>query len=170
MDIVKKFDLFANGAHAAVTTFADTASLVIKFSDHKNNDDFQVALDNLPIINSYPKTDIGIALNVALNEMFQEDNGMRPNSPKVSVLITDGISSRTDYAGFRNKFRQAQIKLVVVGIGQVNENDLLELVERENLHLVTDFAALDVTDFVSNTTFCEPDPCTCKYNLKYGAM
>ena len=167
MDLVRTFDLFSNGAHAAVTTFDNKASLGIKFQDHTTNDDFESALDTLLFTGG--NTEIGIALDVALNEMFQEVNGMRLDSPKVAVLITDGDSnSAVDYAGFRNLFRGAHIKLLVVGIGNVNENALLELVETpEDLLLVTDFAALDVTDFVEHTTFCEPDACACKYNLKY---
>jgi len=166
MDLVRRFDLFPNGAHAAVTTFDDTASLGIKFSDHTTTDDFEVALESLPFTGGY--TEIGVALDVALNEMFQKVNGMRLDSPKVAVLITDGKSnSEVDYAGFQNLFRGAHIKLLVVGIGNVNENGLLELVETpEDLLLVTDFAALDVTDFVEHTTFCEPDACACEAPLR----
>ena len=170
MDLVRTFDIFPNGAHAAVTTFSTTASLVINFQDHTTTDDFEAALEALPPPGGYTK--IGIALEVALNKMFQEANGMRLDSPKAAVLITDGVShSAVDYAGFRNLFRGAHIKLLVVGIGNVNENDLLELVETpDDLLLVTDFAALDVTHFVEHTTFCKPKPdaCACKYNLKYG--
>ena len=167
MDLVRTFDLFSNGAHAAVTTFDDKASLGIKFQDHTTNDDFESALDALLFSGGY--TEIGIALDVALNEMFQQVNGMRLDSPKVAVLITDGDSnSEVDYPRFRKLFRGAHIKLLVVGIGNVNKNGLLELVETpDDLLLVTDFAALDVTDFVEHTTFCKPDACACKYNLKY---
>ena len=166
MDLVRTFDLFSNGAHAAVTTFDNKASLGIKFQDHTTNDDFEAALDNLP--SPVGGTAIGIALDVALKVMFQEVNGMRLDSPKVAVLITDGKSSGVDYAGFRNLFREAHIKLLVVGIGNVNENDLLKLVETpDDLIVVTDFAALNVNDFVEHTKFCEPDACACKYNLKY---
>ena len=167
MDLVRKFDLFFNGAHAAVTTFSSTATLVTNFQEHTTNDDFESALEALPSPSG--GTEIGIALDVALNEMFQEANGMRLDSPQAAVLITDGVSySPVDYAGFRNLFRGAHIKLLVVGIGNVNENDLLELVETpDDLLLVTDFAALDVTHFVEHTTFCEPDASACKYKLKY---
>ena len=68
MDLVRKFDLFPNGAHAAVTTFSSTASLVIKFQDNTTNDDFESALENLLFTGGY--TEIGIALDVALNKMF----------------------------------------------------------------------------------------------------
>ena len=167
MDLVRKIDLFPNGAHAAVTTFSTTASLVINFQDHTTTDDFEAALETLPSPGGY--TEIGIALDVALNKMFQEANGMRLDSPKVAVLMTDGIAtSAVDYAGFRNLFRGAHIKLLVVGIGNVNKNDLLKLVETpDDLLLVTDFAALDVTNFVEHTTFCEPDASACKYKLEY---
>merc|ERR1719361_2343390 len=82
--------------------------------------------------------------------------------------MTDGIATTAvDYAEFQNLFRGAHIKLLVVGIGKVNENALLELVETpEDLLLVTDFAALDVTDFVEHTTFCEPDACACEAPLR----
>ena len=94
---------------------------------------------------------------------------MRLDSPKVAVLITDGESnSEVDYAGFQNLFRGAHIKLLVVGIGNKLDNDLLKLVEKpEDLVLVKDFDTLDVNDFVEHTKFCEPDACACKYNLKY---
>ena len=170
MDLVRKLDLFPNGAHAAVTTFSSTASLVTNFQDHTTNDDFESALESLPSPSG--GTEIGIALDVALNEMFQEVNGMRLDSPKAAVLITDGVSRSTvDYAGFRNLFRGAHIKLLVVGIGDSLDDDLVELVETpDDLLLVTDFAALDVTHFVEHTTFCKPKPdaCACKYNFKYG--
>ena len=167
MDLVRTFDLFSNGAHAAVTTFDDKASLGIKFQDHTTNDDFESALDTLLFTGG--NTEIGIALDVALNEMFQEANGMRLDSPKVAVLMTDGDSnSEVDYPRFRKLFRGAHIKLLVVGIGNVNKNGLLELVETpDDLLLVTDFAALDVTNFVEHTTFCEPDASACKYKLEY---
>ena len=167
MDLVRTFDLFSNGAHAAVTTFDNKASLGIKFQDHTTNDDFESALDTLLFTGG--NTEIGIALDVALNEMFQEANGMRLDSPKVAVLMTDGIAtSAVDYAGFRNLFRGAHIKLLVVGIGNVNKKDLLKLVETpDDLLLAKNFTALNVTDFVEHTKFCEPDACACKYNLKY---
>ena len=168
MDLVRTFDLFFNGAHAAVTTFDHTASLGIKFQEHTTTKDFEVALESLQFTGG--NTEIGKALDVALKEMFQVVNGMRLDSPKVAVLITDGDSnSEVDYPRFRKLFRGAHIKLLVVGIGNVNKNGLLELVETpDDLLLVTDFAALDVTDFVEHTTFCKPDACACKYNLKYG--
>ena len=167
MDLVRKFDLSPNGAHAAVTTFSSTASLAIKFSAHTTTHDFEVALGNLPSPSG--GTEIGKALDVALNEMLQEVNGMRLDSPKVVVLITDGNSgSEVDYAGYRNSFQGAHIKFLVVGVGSVNKNDLLELVETpEDLVMVNDFAALDATNFVEHTTFCEPDTCACKYNLNH---
>ena len=157
MDIVREFGIFPNGAHAAVTTFDSQASLEIRFSDHTTNADFEAALDEL--VHRSGGTQIGIALETALNEMFQGVNGMRLGSPQIAVLITDGDSNDpVDYADFKRKFRAAHIKLVVVGIGNVNENDLLQLVETpDDLYLVTDFLALDLNDFIKGTTFCEPN-------------
>ena len=156
MNLVKEFDLYPNGGHAAVTIFDHQASLEIKFSDNDTTEEFEAALDSLPFTRGW--TEIGIALDTALNEMFQEANGMRSDSPQVAVLITDGKSnSAVDYAGFKDRFKAAHIKLLVVGVGRVSENDLLQLVETSNdLFMVTDFLTLEVNEFVEKTTFCEP--------------
>ena len=165
MDLVKQFDLYPNGAHAAVTIFDHQASLEIKFSDNNTTDEFEAALDSLPFTRGW--TEIGIALETALNEMFQEANGMRSDSPQVAVLITDGKSnSAVDYAGFKDRFKAAHIKLLVVGVGDVSENDLLQLVETsDDLLMVTDFLTLDVNEFVEQTTFCEPSIETTCHNV-----
>ena len=156
MDLVNQFDLYPNGAHAAVTIFDHQASLEIKFSDNNTTDEFEAALDSLPFTRGW--TEIGVALETALNEMFQEANGMRSDSPQVAVLITDGKSnSAVDYAGFKKRFKAAHIKLLVVGVGNVNKDDLEQLVQTsDDLLLVKDFLKLNVTEFVEKTTFCEP--------------
>ena len=154
MNLVNEFDLYPNGGHAAVTIFDHQASLEIKFSDNNTTEEFEAALDSLPFTRGW--TEIGIALETALNEMFQEANGMRSDSPQVAVLITDGKSnSAVDYAGFKKRFKAAHIKLLVVGVGNVNKDDLEQLVRtRVDLLLVTEFLTLNVNDFFHQTTFC----------------
>ena len=45
----------------------------------------------------------------------------------------------------------------VLYVGDVSEDDLLQLVETsDDLLMVTDFLTLEVNEFVEKTTFCEP--------------
>lgn len=78
-----------NGTRMAVVVFSGTAKLEIKFSDHKSYESFESAV--LAIENPSNFTNTLKGFDVALNEMFNESTGMRPNPiPKTltgSILI-----------------------------------------------------------------------------------
>ena len=120
------------GGHAAVTIFSSKnnvhpdAELMIKFSDHTALNSFDDAVDALP--NWGGGTRINKGLDVARDEMFRESNGMRPTAPKTLVLITDGQQSNVNYAAYATFFHDKKIRVIVVGVGNVRQDDLLKLV------------------------------------------
>ena len=77
------------GAQVAVTTFANRAKLMIKFSDHATYPSFEAAVDALPYWGTTTKINLG--LKVAIEQMFQESNGMRSGALRTLFLITDGL-------------------------------------------------------------------------------
>ena len=120
------------GGRASVITFNSDALLKIRFNSHLNYNSFASAVDRLH--QRRGGTNIIGALNKGLAEMFQTRNGMREKSDKVAVLITDGVDHH-DYSSYRQvaeRYRQRKIKLLVVGVGQVNRNKLKELVQDKN--------------------------------------
>ena len=155
-NVTRKFDILPNGARVSIITFDDEAKLEIKFSDYKTNGEFETELNRIPHMNGY--TNIALALETALNKMFLAQNGMRPASPRLAILITDGKNNRGgNFAHFRNNFQFRRIKILVVGVGDVEEGELRRLVESQDddYFYVTDFSKLDVNDFIKNTTFCK---------------
>ena len=155
--LTREFKILPLGAHASVITFDDAANLDIKFSDYETNGDFESALHN--ISQGEGMTNIELALKVSLDQMFQEQHGMRPASPHVAVLITDGKANEGNlkFSTLRGKFEARSIKILVVGVGDVKIEELHLLVEspQNDFLYIKDFSNLDINDFINNTTFCK---------------
>ena len=87
-----------------------------------------------------------LALNTrGLDEMFQTRNGMRENSEKIAVLITDGKdkNSISRYRQVAKTYRQRKIKLLIVGVGPVDRSKLKELVQDQgDFFVATNFNEL----------------------------
>ena len=128
--IAKMANIKPDGGRASVITFAGNAHLDIKFKAYQNYNSFARAVDNLR--QSRGGTNIIRALNKGLSDMFQVRNGMRPESEKIAVLITDGQDSNgiKMYTQVAQKYRQRNIKLIVVGVGSVDRTKLKKLVQR----------------------------------------
>ena len=144
--LVKQLNMSPSGGHAAVVLFAVNAKLHIKFSDHTDFDSFKEAVDKLP--HTYGGTRMDIGLEVALSQMFNEANGMRPSASKSVLLMTDGTNSdgpNWDKTSLKNKFRARNIKLIVVGAGAVNKAELEKLVDDpKDLHIASSMQDLEM--------------------------
>ena len=152
-EFVKRLDrslrISPTGSHAAVVLFADEAKLAIKFNDYPTVHSFEVALDRITRMGGGTRIDKGLSL--AFDEMFQESNGMRPNSIKTLVLLTDGENA-PDYPlmadEFKNLAKARNIRLLVIATGSANIGNLIELVDREeDLIRITDVSELQESAF-----------------------
>ena len=138
----------SNEGRAAVTIFERYAKVMIKFSEHKSFHQFEGAVDKLQ--QTKGSTNIGNALEVALGKMFQTSNGMRKDSTKVVVLITEGRSTvdKYNYRSLAKKFRKANVKMIVIGVGKVNKKKLGKLVtDEKDLYFTRDFEGLKMDSF-----------------------
>ena len=152
-EFVKKLDrslrISPTGSHAAVVLFADEAKLAIKFNDYPTVHSFESAIDRITRLDGGTRIDKG--LSVAFDEMFQESNGMRPNSIKTLVLLTDGENT-PDSPLMADKFKTLakarNIRLLVIAAGSANIDNLIKLVERkEDLKHINDVSELQGSAF-----------------------
>ena len=142
-EIAKEVEVGDKAGRASVITFNSNSLLRIKFKDHLNYNSFASAVDRLN--QRRGGTNIITALNKGLNDMFQARNGMRPESEKIAVLITDGRDSNSisRYQQVAEQYRQRKIKLLVVGVGSVDRNKLKELVQdQKDFFVATNFNEL----------------------------
>lgn len=161
-EIAKTAKIHANGGRTSVVTFEHDALLQIKFNTHTNYDSFASAVDRLN--QRRGGTNIIGALNMGLDSMFQTYNGMRQGSEKIAILITDGqdypiTNSINSYRVVAEKHRQRKIKLLVVGVGFVDNNKLKELVDDpKDFFVANDFDELLKT-FVKGVAESVQKPC-----------
>ena len=158
--LAKEIFISPAGGHAAVTIFSSKnnyhpdAQLMIKFSDHTTLKGFEDAVDALPYWSG--GTRINKGLEEARDEMFRESNGMRPTAHTTLVLITDGNQAGVDHKDMAKFFHDENIRVIVIGVGNVNTADLLDLVKVErDFHLAENFEALLRDPFIRNITICE---------------
>ena len=145
-------DISESGDRVSLLTFDSRACLNIKFSDHTNHDEFAAAVDTLN--HTQLGTNITRALRKVLEDMFQPKNGMRPNSRKTMILITDGDSHDSQFTNLGAEFQRNNITLLVVGVGNVKSLSLIKLViNHKDLFIAENFDDLNemLTRDVANT-------------------
>ena len=159
--IAQTINLSLDHGHGAVTVFSNDATLNIKFSDYYTYSDpspavdsFEEAVDTLSFLAGGTRIDRG--LEVAYEQMFNETNGMRADATKYLILITDGQQAGLDYADWGNRFSNANIRVIVIGVGLVNQDDLLNLVAVDSdLRLADNFDELLNDTFIGNVELCD---------------
>ena len=88
--------------------------------------------------------------------MFTKANGIRRCAPKTLVLITDGQQRNFKYDAWRRTFQNANIRVVVIGVGVVRKNTLMSLVSDEkDLHLAINFADMLNKSFMRSISLCD---------------
>ena len=155
-DLAGRIGLSTNGVHVSVVQFASNATLEIPFLD-----DIATFISRVDALKGTKyQTRIDIGLDVALDEMFQSANGMRPydECSKVAIIMADGKNTEPwEPMNYAKKLRDARIRVVVVGIGNsVNQDELRPLVEvDDDFHLAQDFDDLISDSFLESTAICQ---------------
>ncbi|XP_072558937.1 collagen alpha-1(XII) chain-like isoform X3 [Paramormyrops kingsleyae] len=114
---------------------------------HRTRQSLLDAVANLPYKGGNTMT--GLALNFILQNNFKESVGMRPNSRRIGVLVTDG-KSQDDIIASSQKLRNQGIELYAIGVKNADENELRSIAsDPDEIHMynVNDFSfLLDIVD------------------------
>ena len=154
--LADSFQISKTGSRGSIITFSYNAELSVKLSDHDTKEGFNEATDNLPFFGY--TTRIDKALRMAQEQLFLDENGARPNKPKLLVLLTDGTQTpypdAEDPAKISEKLRNMGIKVVVIGIGaSVNQTELVNIAgNKTNTYVATNFDSLQSETFVQDVS------------------
>ncbi|XP_029902943.1 collagen alpha-1(XII) chain [Myripristis murdjan] len=114
---------------------------------HATRDSLLEAVANLPYKGGNTMT--GMALNYILQNNFKANVGMRPDSRKIGVLITDG-KSQDEIVFSSQRLRDQGIELYAIGVKNADENELRSIAtDPDEIHMynVNDFTfLLDIVD------------------------
>ncbi|XP_060790300.1 collagen alpha-1(XII) chain isoform X3 [Neoarius graeffei] len=149
--MVGVFDIGPDRVQIGLAQYSGDPKTEWHLNAHGTRDSLLEAVANLPYKGGNTMT--GLALNYILQNNFKANVGMRPNSRKIGVLITDGKSQDDIIANSQN-LRDHGIELYAIGVKNADENELRSIAsDPDEIHMynVMDFSfLLDIVDDLTN--------------------
>ncbi|XP_066579143.1 collagen alpha-1(XII) chain isoform X2 [Amia ocellicauda] len=145
--MVGVFDIGPDRVQIGLAQYSGDPKTEWHLNAHKTRDSLLEAVANLPYKGGNTLT--GLALNYILQNNFKPNVGLRPNSRKIGVLITDG-KSQDDIIENSQNLRDQGIELYAIGVKNADENELRSIAtDPDEIHMynVADFSfLLDMVD------------------------
>ncbi|XP_072221652.1 collagen alpha-1(XII) chain isoform X2 [Leuresthes tenuis] len=149
--MVGVFDIGPDRVQIGLAQYSGDPKTEWYLNEHPTRDSLLNAVANLPYKGGNTMT--GLALNYILQNNFKENVGMRPNSRKIGVLITDGRSQDDVIVNSQN-LRDQGIELYAIGVKNADENELRSIAsDPDDIHMynVADFSfLLDIVDSLTD--------------------
>ncbi|XP_053488110.1 collagen alpha-1(XII) chain isoform X1 [Ictalurus furcatus] len=149
--MVGVFDIGPDRVQIGLAQYSGDPKTEWHLNAHRTRDSLMEAVANLPYKGGNTMT--GLALNYILQNNFKANVGMRPNSRKIGVLVTDGKSQDDIIANSQN-LRDSGIELYAIGVKNADENELRTIAsDPDEIHMynVMDFSfLLDIVDDLAN--------------------
>ncbi|XP_062864011.1 collagen alpha-1(XII) chain [Trichomycterus rosablanca] len=145
--MVGVFDIGPDRVQIGLAQYSGDPKTEWHLNAHRTRESLLDAVANLPYKGGNTLT--GLALNYILQNNFRANVGMRPNSRKIGVLVTDGKSQDDIIANSQN-LRDSGVELYAIGVKNADENELRSIAtDPDEIHMynVADFSfLLDIVD------------------------
>ncbi|GAA6109498.1 collagen alpha-1(XII) chain isoform X1 [Tachysurus ichikawai] len=145
--MVGVFDIGPDRVQIGLAQYSGDPKTEWHLNAHRTRESLLEAVANLPYKGGNTMT--GLALNYILQNNFKANVGMRQNSRKIGVLVTDGKSQDDIIANSQN-LRDNGIELYAIGVKNADENELRSIAsDPDEIHMynVIDFSfLLDIVD------------------------
>ncbi|XP_076834640.1 collagen alpha-1(XII) chain isoform X2 [Brachyhypopomus gauderio] len=148
--MVGVFDIGPDRVQIGLAQYSGDPKTEWHLNAHRTRESLLEAVANLPYKGGNTLT--GLALNYILQNNFKANVGMRPNSRKIGVLVTDG-KSQDDIIVNSQNLRDQGIELYAIGVKNADENELRSIAsDPDEIHMynVADFSFL--LDIVNDLT------------------
>ncbi|XP_016340926.1 collagen alpha-1(XII) chain-like [Sinocyclocheilus anshuiensis] len=149
--MVGVFDIGPDRVQIGLAQYSGDPKTEWHLNSHRTRKELLDAVANLPYKGGNTLT--GLALNYILQNNFKANVGMRPNSRKIGVLVTDG-KSQDDIMVNSQNLRDQGIELYAIGVKNADENELRSIAsDPDDIHMynVADFSfLLDIVDDLTN--------------------
>ncbi|XP_057208625.1 collagen alpha-1(XII) chain isoform X2 [Triplophysa rosa] len=145
--MVGVFDIGPDRVQIGLAQYSGDPKTEWHLNAHSTRQSLLEAVANLPYKGGNTMT--GMALNYILQNNFKPNVGLRPDSRKIGVLVTDG-KSQDDIIANSQLLRDSGIELYAIGVKNADENELRSIAtDPDEIHMynVKDFSfLLDIVD------------------------
>ncbi|XP_028296318.1 collagen alpha-1(XII) chain isoform X2 [Gouania willdenowi] len=140
--MVSVFDIRPDRVQIGLSQYSGDPKTEWQLNAHSTKESLLKAVSNLPYKGG--NTNTGMALNHILDNNFQPSMGMRADSRKIGILITDG-KSQDEVVLNSQRLRDSGIELYAIGVKNADENELRSIAtDPDEIHMynVNDFKFL----------------------------
>ncbi|XP_025113984.1 uncharacterized protein LOC112576009 [Pomacea canaliculata] len=145
-NVVDTFNIAPDSVQIAFMTFSSDVQLQFDFNDFSSKEAVKNAISRVQMKLGNTATDK--ALDFAASQLFTAADGVRPNSAKVAVLLTDGKADRHSSAvASAQRLKDLGVTIFVIGVGDVDRNELESLASNPvctHVQQLTDYQDLDL--------------------------
>ncbi|XP_047127311.1 collagen alpha-1(XII) chain [Hydra vulgaris] len=146
-DFSKQFKMGPTGVRFALIDFSDDAILQISISDPRFWDQETFGEKVSSIEYSQGKTRTDLALEVARKHVFCNECGLRHNTPRLLIVLTDGQSTFPKLTQFEAQLIKAENNLTIISVGVSDQVDIEELkslaTDRDHVFLLNGYSYLN---------------------------
>ncbi|KAM8972144.1 uncharacterized protein RCH25_017764 [Pelodytes ibericus] len=149
-------------AQIAIVQYSEEPRTEFHLNHHKERNSVLKAIRNLHYYGGNTRTGRGIGH--VLKEMFQASQGMRPSSPRILVLVTDGRSQDNVLQPARVA-HMLGIRMIAVGVGSADVDELKGIMMHRNLENIFFVSSFDdfpliIQDLIENICTEKVQPLT----------
>jgi uncharacterized protein YegL len=157
LGIIRSFNLNPGKTRVSVLIFNTVPVELFNFNNFINFKNIENILNNYEYKSG--TTNTGEALKYANEKIFQEINGMRPESkliPRAVIVLTDGVSSNKNLTLLEaNQLKLRNINIKSIGVGKFNEKELIDMASSlSDVYRADDFNKLDAIVFSLTKAAC----------------
>ncbi|CAI5657934.1 unnamed protein product [Oreochromis niloticus] len=140
IEIVKNFNIGPDKVQIGLTSFARAPMAEWYLNSHLTKDSLTEAIKRLVQLLGPSYT--GKALRYILHNQFKPYMGMRPDSRKIVVLITDGAANDDIHLPSKN-LKDTGIEVYAIGVGAAPERDMKSIAsDTDHMYLIEGFSSL----------------------------
>ena len=147
--LTRAFVISATDTRVGAIVYSSRSDLQFNFKQYTTQAQIETAINNIKYPGSRTKT--GQALTMAKDQLF---NDVRPNVPRVLVVLTDGRSN-DDVVKPSEELRNTGIIIFAIGLGKnYNKKQLISMATEENV-LTADFPDIMTIVTALQTKLCK---------------
>uniref|UniRef100_A0A667ZQ85 Matrilin 2 n=1 Tax=Myripristis murdjan TaxID=586833 RepID=A0A667ZQ85_9TELE len=164
--IVDSLDISRTGTHVGLLQYSTKVRTEFTLSRFATAQDIKQAVGRMQYMGRGSMT--GSALRHMFEYSFSAKEGARANTPRVSIVFTDG-RSQDDVSEWANKAKNAGITIYAVGVGKAIEQELREIAsEPDDKHLYygEDFDKMGEIANKLKTRICK-EMCQCENVMRF---
>ncbi|XP_040187550.1 matrilin-4 isoform X2 [Rana temporaria] len=174
--IVDSLDVSPHGTHVGLVQYSSRVRTEFSLNQFKSSKDVSNAVRNIEYMEKGTMT--GLSLKHMVEHSFSQQEGARPNVPKIGLVFTDG-RSQDDISEWAKRAKDAGITMYAVGVGKAVEEELNEIAsDPVNKHsfYTADFTTINLIAEDLKLNICPEEikgeteiknPCECEHLVNF---